>query len=55
MNEKVTLNNADIQLWHGDCLELMKDITDKSVDCIICDKIFISHLFVVNLQKQRYI
>lgn len=22
---------------HGDCLELMKDIPDGSVDCIICD------------------
>ena len=27
----------DIELWHGDCLELMKNIPDKSVDCIICD------------------
>lgn len=27
----------NIQLWHGDCLELMKDIPDKSVDAIICD------------------
>lgn len=27
----------DIELWHGDCLELMNDITDKSVDCIITD------------------
>jgi len=25
------------ELWHGDCLELMKDIPDKSVDAIICD------------------
>jgi site-specific DNA-methyltransferase (adenine-specific) len=24
-------------LYHGDCLELMKDIPDNSVDCIICD------------------
>ena len=22
---------------HGDCLEVMKDIADKSIDCIICD------------------
>ena len=29
--------NEDIQLWHGDCLELMNDIPDKSVDAIICD------------------
>ena len=27
----------DIELWQGDCLELMKDIPDKSVDCIITD------------------
>lgn len=27
----------DIELWHGDCLELMNDIPDKSVDCIITD------------------
>lgn len=29
------MNN--IELWHGDCLELMKDIPDKSVDMILCD------------------
>lgn len=27
----------DIELWQGDCLELMKNIPDKSVDCIITD------------------
>jgi DNA modification methylase len=26
-----------IKLLHGDCLELMKDIPDKSVDMILCD------------------
>ena len=26
-----------IKLLHGDCLDLMKDIPDKSIDCIICD------------------
>lgn len=25
------------EIWLGDCLELMKDIPDKSVDAIICD------------------
>lgn len=25
------------ELWHGDCLELMKNIPDKSVDMILCD------------------
>ena len=27
----------DINLLHGDCLELMKDIPDKSIDMILCD------------------
>lgn len=25
------------EIWHGDCLELMKDIPDKSIDMILCD------------------
>ncbi len=25
------------EIWNGDCLELMKNIPDKSIDCIICD------------------
>ena len=25
------------ELWHGDCLELMKDIPDGSVDMVLCD------------------
>ena len=28
---------SDIKLWQGDCLELMKDIPDKSVDMIFSD------------------
>ncbi len=27
----------DIKLLHGDCLEVMKDIPDKSIDMILCD------------------
>ena len=27
----------DIELWQGDCLELMKNIPDKSIDAIIAD------------------
>lgn len=27
----------DIELWQGDCLDLMKDIPDASVDMILCD------------------
>lgn len=26
-----------IELWHGDCLKLMKDIPDGSIDMILCD------------------
>lgn len=29
--------NKNYELWQGDCLELMNDIPDKSVDCIITD------------------
>ena len=28
---------SNIQLYQGDCLEIMKTIPDKSIDCIICD------------------
>ena len=31
------LEDKNYELWHGDCLELMKNIPDKSIDCIICD------------------
>lgn len=27
----------DFTLWQGDCLKLMKDIPDKSIDMILCD------------------
>ena len=27
----------DIELWCGDCLELMQNIPDKSIDMILCD------------------
>ena len=26
-----------IRLYNGDCLEIMKDIEDSSVDCVLCD------------------
>ena len=29
-----------IQLYHGDCLKLMFDLPDNSVDCVICDMPF---------------
>lgn len=25
------------EIWHGDCLELMKNIPDRSVDMVLCD------------------
>lgn len=27
----------DIRLYQGDCLEIMKDISDRSIDMILCD------------------
>ena len=29
--------DSSIKLYQGDCLELMKDIPDHSVDLILCD------------------
>ena len=26
-----------IELWHGDCMELMRNIPDKSIDMVLCD------------------
>ena len=28
---------VDIRLWQGDCLDLMKNIEDKSIDMVLCD------------------
>lgn len=28
---------SEIKLWKGDCLELMKQIPDKSIDMVLCD------------------
>lgn len=30
-------NKMTIELYNGDCLEVMKDIKDKSIDMILCD------------------
>ena len=27
----------NIELWQGNCLDLMKNIPDKSVDMVLCD------------------
>lgn len=29
--------DKNIQLWNGDCLELMKDIPDNSINCVLTD------------------
>lgn len=31
---------SEVKLYHGDCLEIMKQIPDKSIDLIICDPPF---------------
>lgn len=31
---------SEIKLYHGDCLEVMKSISDKTIDCIITDPPF---------------
>ena len=31
------LENKDYELLNGNCLDLMKDIPDKSIDMILCD------------------
>jgi site-specific DNA-methyltransferase (adenine-specific) len=31
------MESNDIKLIHGDCLEVMKGIEDKSIDMILCD------------------
>ena len=31
------LENKTYELWQGDCLELMKNIPDKSIDMVLCD------------------
>ncbi len=35
--EKLKKIGGIMQLIHGDCLEKMKDIPDKSIDMILCD------------------
>jgi DNA modification methylase len=30
-------SKLDISLWNGDCIELMTNIPDGSIDAIICD------------------
>lgn len=31
------MTNSGCSLYHGDCLEIMKEIPDNSVNCVICD------------------
>lgn len=39
MNEREVTNNTEFSntLIHGDCLNVMKYIANKSIDCIIAD------------------
>ena len=34
---KTSIENFKNKLFQGDCLQVMKDIKDKSVDMILCD------------------
>lgn len=45
--------NENIKLIHGDCLEKMKDIPDKSVDMILCDPPY-GIEFVSNSRNIKY-
>ena len=31
---------SNYKLFNGDCLKVMKKISDKSIDCIICDLLY---------------
>ena len=42
-----------IELWHGDCLELMKDIPDGSVDLVLTDPPY-GMAFQSNHRKEKY-
>ena len=36
-NDRIKGVNMQSYINQGDCLELMKEITDKSIDMILCD------------------
>ena len=42
-----------IELWHGDCLELMKNIPDGSVDLVLTDPPY-GMAFKSNYRKEKY-
>ena len=41
------------ELWHGDCLELMKNIPDGSVDLVLTDPPY-GMSFKSNYRKEKY-
>ena len=45
-----------IDLRQGDCLEIMKDIPDKSIDMILCDlqQILIGEMLCISEIKKIY-
>ena len=42
----------DIQLYNGDCLEIMKEIPDKSVDLIVTDPPYLMN-YKTNYRKNK--
>lgn len=57
MNHTTTIDTSQSCLIHGDCLDIMKNIPDKSIDCIITDPPYNLGLFMhkrnTNLGKMR--
>ena len=43
----------DIELWQGDCLELMKNIPDSSIDLVLTDPPYAMN-FQSNYRKEKY-
>lgn len=41
-----------IELWHGDCLELMKNIPDGSVDLVLTDPPYMIETVGAGIYKQ---
>lgn len=48
-DKSYTDNSGKIKLFHGDCLEVMQDIPDNSIDIILCD---LPYGAAVNLNRQ---
>ena len=44
---------VDIRLIHGDCLDVMKDIPDGSIDTVIADIPYYCEYFLTTASKWR--